>query len=439
MSGATLTILNDDAEKTQADIHDANNNLVTNFNSGSSALSFSIQPGKYILREISTPNNDIYKKASDIKFRIDTEGFVYIDGEKTDVVKMVNEPKYKVIFHENNPEINDKNVVFKIYEPLDLNEDKSITHFYDIPEWAGDEYVFGGWFHNADYSQTPNETTPANFENDKYPNRGDGEDYHLYAKWIKVGTVSKDSDDANILEGNYRGFGLAGVQIRDPKMFDTNYNTNVDNEDDRTPGGMRFVTSLKESLLSDIDALSTNTITTDEGTVNVEYGYAVGFEDNINAFINNYKETISNTSKYKLQYKGLNVNGVNTLRKDENGNDLPKDQLNVDNDYRYITNVNCTRGTTNSMGTIKDDHRNFTNYRLYTLVVTYEGESSDKKDKKIDARSYIRYYDANGKLRVFYNDYKKNMYFGGCLCSFNQVSAMALPQDPDKLAEQQKA
>jgi uncharacterized repeat protein (TIGR02543 family) len=428
LKNAKLTILNDDSEKTQADFYDENGNSVTEFDSGEDVISYSILPGRYILREISTPNADVYKKAEDIKFRIDTDGFAYVDGVKTDIIKMVNEPKYKVIFHENNPEINDKNVVFKIYEPLDLNEDKSITHFYDIPEWAGDEYVFGGWFHNADYSQTPNETTPANFENDKYPNRGDGEDYHLYAKWIKVGTVSKDSDDANILEGNYRGFGLAGVQIRDPKMFDTNYNTNVDNEDDRTPGGMRFVTSLKESLLSDIDALSTNTITTDEGTVNVEYGYAVGSEDNINAFINNYKETISNTSKYKLQYKGENVNGVNTTGETRTG----------ETDYRYITNVNCTRGTTNSMGTIKDDHRNFTNYRLYTLVVTYEGESSDKKDKKIDARSYIRYYDANGKLRVFYNDYKKNMYYGGCLCSYNQVSGMAIPQNPDKLAEQQE-
>ena len=435
LKNAKLTILNDDAEKTQAAFYDENGNAVTEFYSGENVISYSIQPGRYFLRELATPNSEIYKLSDDIKFRIDTDGFAYIDGVKTDIIKMVNEPKYKVIFHENNPEINDKNVVFKIYEPLDLNGDKSITHFYDIPKWAGDEYVFGGWFHNADYSKTPNETTPANFENDKYPNRGDGEDYHLYAKWIKVGTVSKDSDDANILEGNYRGFGLAGVQIRDAKMWDSNYN-NADGTGS-TPGGMRFVTSLKESLLSDIDALSEKTITTDEGTVNVEYGYAVGTEDNINAFINHYKDSIPDTSKYKLQYKGLNVNGVNTLRKDENGNDLPKDELNVDNDYRYITNVNCTRGTTNSMGTIKDDHRNFTNYRLYTLVVTYDNEP-ENKIKKIDARAYIRYYDANGKLRVFYNNYSGNRYFGGCMCSFIQVAGMAIPQNPDKLAEQQE-
>ena len=72
-----------------------------------------------------------------------------------------------------------------------------------------------------------------------------------------------------------------------------------------------------------------------------------------------------------------------------------------------------------------DDHRNFSNYRLYTLVVTYEGTSANKITNKIDARSYIRYIDANGKERIFYNDYRKNMYYGGCMCSFKQVSTMS--------------
>ncbi len=99
----------------------------------------------------------------------------------------------------------------------------------------------------------------------------------------------------------------------------------------------------------------------------------------------------------------------------------------ADTDYRYITNVNCAKGT----GKIAKDHRNFDEYRLYTLVVNYEGDSASKKAEKLDARSYIRYYDANGKLRVFYNDYKKNMYYGGCMCSFNQVSSMAIPTNAE--------
>ena len=96
--------------------------------------------------------------------------------------------------------------------------------------------------------------------------------------------------------------------------------------------------------------------------MDVEYGYAVATEDNITAFTKNYN--ISEAVKYQLQYKGLNVNGVNTLRKDENGNDLPEEQRSVDNDYRYITNVNCTKGT----GKITNDHRNFTNYRCSCIM-----------------------------------------------------------------------
>ena len=92
-------------------------------------------------------------------------------------------------------------------------------------------------------------------------------------------------------------------------------------------------------------------------------------------------------------------------------------------------------------GAVAEDHRNYSDYRLYSLVVTYtepmnNGVDSktidDLKKEKIDASAYIRYYDANGKERIFYNDYKKNSYYGGCLCSFNQaLSQLTLPK-PDK-------
>ncbi len=333
-----------------------------------------------------------------------------IGDEYVTYVEMVDEPRYKVIFHENKPggTADEIQKVFRIYEPKDLNADKTITHFYDIPDWAGDEYVFAGWYHNNDYSECDTPDTAAgiasNFENNTYSERDT--DYHLYAKWIKVGTVAKSDEDTNIISG-YRGFGLAGVQIREPQMYDDNY-TKI------TPGGLRFVTSLSEELLSSIDALSTTQVSTPEGNVNVEYGYAVGTEANINAFIDYYK--VADTTAYTLQYKGDNVNGKNTTQ----------EKSGADTDYRYITNVNCTKGT----GQIKKDHRNFTDYRLYTLVVTYDdADSADKKAEKIDARSYIRYYDANGKLRVFYNTYRANTYYGGCMCSYNQVSSMALPRN----------
>ena len=57
------------------------------------------------------------------------------------------------------------------------------------------------------------------------------------------------------------------------------------------------------------------------------------------------------------------------------------------------------------------------------MVVTYDDtDPASYKGEKIAARAYFRYYDANGKLRVFYNTYKKSMY-SGCMCSFNQAYA----------------
>ena len=40
------------------------------------------------------------------------------------------------------------------------------------------------------------------------------------------------------------------------------------------------------------------------------------------------------------------------------------------------------------------------------------------------------YYDGNGKLRVFFNDYRNSngkTYYGGCMCSYNQLSQVSIP------------
>lgn len=392
LAGAKFEILNDNATKNRAEIYDNNNNPVGEFTTTENMLSYSIQPGRYILHEISTPNDDIYKTAEDIKFRIDSDGFVYIDGKKTDYIKVVNVPAYKVVFHENQPNADDE--IFRIYEPSDLDKDLKISHFYDIPTFADDEYVFAGWY------SSPEGGTPVNFENDTYPKRDiENPDYHIYAHWIKVGTVEQDTADKNVFNGSYRGFGVVGVQIRADDMYDSNYET-------ETKGGMRFITSFSETLLNQINAVSTKKVNTPEGNVDVEYGYAVATEESINKVVEHYN--VEDTTKYKIQYKGENVNGVNTTL---NGK--------ADADFRYISNINCTKGT----GQIKKDHRNYKNYRLYTLVVTYNESTDAQKKERLDARAYIRYYDANGKLRVFYNNYKKNLMFGGCLCSYNQAVA----------------
>ena len=469
-SGATPSVVTIDEEHKN----------VTEFESTDKVMIFNLAPGDYVLHESSVPNLkipekniDLYKLANDIPFTIDIEGITHVNGEAVNYVKMVDQPAYKIIFHENKPgngNIDEKNKEFRVFEPNDLDQGK-ILHFYDIPDWAGDEYVFAGWYHSSNWKMYTGSngasnidsyvTIASNFESDTFSDKnsvsGTDGNYHLYAKWIKVDTVDKDETDDNVVDG-YRGFGLAGVQIRQVHMTDSNY---YDNE---TPGGMRFITSLSENLLSSIDALSTKKVSTPEGDVNVEYGYAVATEENIAHFVDgvgnkwdtpitgNYKNV--DLTKYKLQYNDVNVNGVNTtgfvngerFKKneqgeyllDENNNRILLDGINAYNDFAYVTNVNCTRGIAvkdkngKQTGIIKDDHRNYTNYRLYTLVVTYDGDNDPNMQKKVDARAFIRYTDANGKVRVFYNDYKKNAYYGGCLCSFKQVNSMALQKTPQK-------
>lgn len=425
LAGAELQILDED-KKEPLELTDNGVDFCTTFTSTKEVSHFNIVAGTYYLHEVSAPNG-FTKASDDVKFSIDAEGIITVAGEEVDYVSISNTPKYKVIFHEGKTDGTSAQFskVYKTYEPNELNEDLSIKHFYDIPSFAGDEYVFAGWYHNSDYSALDkstigNASAASVFEADKYPERDS--DYHLYAKWIKVGKINKDSDDKNVInDGKYRGFGLAGVQIRDPEMKDSNYNNDI------TPPGMRYVTSLSEDLLRQIDEVSPKTVTTEENkSVNVEYGYVASSKENIDGFVSKYKAI---PSEYTLQYRGENVNGVNTLG--ENAKDRG-----IKTDYRYIKNLNCTsnvaiNGKQNGTGIVAEDHRNYNGYRLYTLVVTYEGSSAAKKGDSIDARAYIRYYDANGKLRVFYNNYNKTEYYGGCMCSFNQVASMAIPVQSD--------
>lgn len=355
---------------------------------------------------------------------------------------------YKVIFHSNNP--NDSNDDdFRTFDPSQkqLNASNGINHFYDIPSFAGDEYVFAGWYHNADYAKTTDGITiPVDYEKDTYLKKAAGAsdpDYHLYAKWIAVGTVAKQTTGTDVDTNNYgsdslHGFGIAGVQIREEGLYDPNerdpgvIGEEYNNSAIKTPGGLRFVTTVSERLLTEVKGISMiSTASSEAKSFGVEYGYVVGTESNIAQFVdgvgNNWETPVTGNykgvdlTKYRLQYKGENVNGVDTTGKTRT----------AETDYRYITNVNCTskqKATANS-GVVKRDHRNFNDYRLYTLVVTYESDDG-AKSKMLDARSYMRYYDANGKLRVFYNDYRNsagNTYYGGCMCSYNQVHTIALP------------
>ena len=414
LAGASLQILNADSSRV----------LVDNITTTTDLYTTDLVPGDYVLHEVSTPDNDLYKIAADIPFTIDVEGIHYVNGTPVSYVEMVDMPAYEIVFHENQPNHDDE--VFKIYGPGDIIDDGyRIRHFYDIPEWAGDEYVFAGWYHADGYAVTDSPDTAAttplgytnNLTNDTFT-KSDPEnpqDYHIYAKWIAVGTVAKatgeNGDTNNYGTAQIRGFGLAGVQVRNPDMTDPNFGNEI------KPGGLRFVTSLSEELYDAIDALSG----TDVDGVPVEYGYVVSTEENINSFISPEHYNVKDKTKYKLQYLGENVNGVDTTGATRT----------AETDYRYISNVNCTSRVGTGKGVVDVDHKNFDAYRLYTLVITYEGASASRVDDKVDARAYIRYYDANGMLRVFYNDYEKNRYYGGCMCCFSQISTMALSSTAD--------
>lgn len=460
-------------------------NEVTQFASTADVLIFNLELGDYVLHEVddregaklNIPLQDGYKPADDIPFTIDIEGITHVSGKSVNYVEMVDEPAYKIVFHENKPDgtIDDKNKEFKTIEPKDLEGGK-IKHFYDIPDWAEDKYVFSGWYHSSTWKMYTgnqgaaniknNVNTAANFDSDTFtkanPKANDENGaYHLYAKWIEVGTVAKDDGDANLVEGGYSDFGIAGVQLRPETVQKLNEETgeyeNVpvydpydrpgseySNSGKRTPGGLRFITSFSQSLYNQIDALSGINV---ENKVPVEYGFVVATEQNIKLFSGNYN--VTEPSRYAIQYKGRNVNGADTtglddndkrfetdangkIKTDEKGNKiLARKDLTADNDFAYVTNVNCTSNHGTKNGVVSDDHKNFDAYRLYTLVVTYKGDSSSKKGDMLAARAYIRYYDANGKLRVFYNTYKKSMY-SGCMCSFNQISAMALPHQAEE-------
>ena len=116
--------------------------------------------------------------------------------------------------------------------------------------------------------------------------------------------------------------------------------------------------------------------------------------------------TVSNNlgnSDATLQYKGDNVNGVNT-----------------NTDYYFIKNFKCSGVA---------DHYNSDAYRLYTTVITYTkatgAELEKQYNERIAARAYIRYYDANGMLRTYYNNYTGTNFHGGCSASFNMVKALS--------------
>lgn len=286
-----------------------------------------------------------------------------------------------VKFEANNGLARPEDYVFKRFDKAHIQGNANrINQFIDIPILSDtDAYVFDGW-------HTENENPLAKFFPEFYYDHTTN-----YAQWSEIKEMDKDAEDEKLFDGKYKTFGLQGVQIREPEMYDTNYI-------EKTPEGLRFVASFDEKLLAHLEELYGD---------NIEYGFVVATEENARTFAEHYGVPYED---YRIQYK---------LRED--GRPAEGQKRTADSDYRYVTNAVCTKGN----GKIKQDHRNFDGYRLFTAVITYENDTDDKlKSSNIVARAYVKYTDANGIERIFYNDYEgseKGTKFGGCSVSFNRA------------------
>ncbi|MGN0477429.1 MAG: hypothetical protein ACI4HM_08845, partial [Ruminococcus sp.] len=294
------------------------------------------------------------------------------------------------------------------YEILNLDSNNRISYFYDIPTPVSTNgKIFKGWYLDPDNNADNN---PIKWNYDAYTT-----DTDIYAHWIDVGTVNKDADDQKIIDkstvasGMLPGIDLLGVQIR------------YEDEDENYPNGrgsgagqalhfdtdgLRFITCIKEDVLSQSNTLFKTAYTSKDSTKytkkSLSYGYVLAKESTAN----------SKLSKGEcLEYKDSNVNGVDTTGK-----------------YSFVQNVDCTSsvGGYNTSTTILD-HKNFSEYRIYSLVVTYNTsgktatEIESAKNQNVVARPYLRYQDSNGLYRTYYQDYTGTNVYGGCSTNYNST------------------
>ena len=154
------------------------------------------------------------------------------------------------------------------------------------------------------------------------------------------------------------------------------------------------MTSLSTDVVNEIKALQ-------DGDNNIEYGYVAATRADWIDYHDHFKD--------KLQYVSATANGKNTSTYNE---ERPQDY------FGFAKNVVCTSQKINTGDFVKEDHRNFKDYLLYTLVITYEDGKG--YDKNVLARPYIRYTDANGLDRVAYSEYRgRSNTLGGCYTSYN--------------------
>ncbi len=288
----------------------------------------------------------------------------------------------RVVFHANN-ESYEGDDVFRTYyyeampqmseNDFVLDANNKVPTFYDVPEFdynTHNEFIFKGWYMDPD-----SQDEPFNW------NASHSGDVHVYAHWIETGTVAQEDGDTKNYTDLYQGYDLVGVQIREAENDPLAHHG-------KPFGGLRFVTVLKEDVYAEINALKGN-----EG--GAEYGFVMAKTSTADKYA-------GGADGYTLQYRGENVNGVDTTVT-----------------YKYVQNMACN-------GVV--DHYEGETYRLYTAVITYEGMEGDALQQAYEteftARSYIRYTDANGLVRVYYNNYTGTNMYHGCSTSFAEVQDM---------------
>lgn len=307
------------------------------------------------------------------------------------------DPLFTVTFHTNNDNVDSKGIFRVYYEQGDeggapstakffLDEKGRVPETYDLPALTDAEnnlYIFKGW-----YLDPENEDNPISWD-DVYTTHTD-----VYAHWIKVESVQQDADDLKKIpyaDAMYPEYDLAGVQIR------TAENDPIKHGGDAAPG-LRFIAVLSERVYEELNEIETHDSKTPNLAKGAEYGFVIALTDTAK-YAAKYFEVPED--EYRIQYSAENVNGKNTS-----------------NEFFYVENLICSDYV---------DHCNYDDYRLYTSVITYEEYEDDElleaQSTPVTARPYLRYTDANGLLRTYYNNYTgKSFSFGGCSADYNSAS-----------------
>lgn len=312
-------------------------------------------------------------------------GVDYSDNTNLKLYAQWKDLNYTVVFHANNPDYTGEDV-FRTYHkyeemPYMLNEDNTVTSFYDIPQFeylTHNKYIFRGWYLDQDNT---NNSRPISWT-DTYT-----QETHIYAHWIETGTVVQEDDGKKNIENNtYKGFDLVGVQIRTIEKDSVEHYGEMGS-------GLRFLCVLSEEVWSQIKT------THSSNEAAAEYGVLLCKESTAQNYITE--------ENHQMKYRGTSVNGENT-----------KDA------YAYLKNVKCSG---------VPDHFEGVAYRLYTAVVTYKNMEQAALEQAqasaLIARAYIGYYDANGLYRYHYNNYTGTEYYHGCRASYAETYAQLVPTE----------